>query len=159
MHARTAPVIQIVLQITVANAELQFGEELLVLHQVERIEHIVVVVLRRDQRIVHQVHPRRLRGHIVERVRRLHALVHRMVHNRRRQRIVADQIGDALGARTLHHVRTDDARLRREPVLELRRAEDGRQRERLEIVGEQLLSGGQITLGDGPEAGRTRRLR
>jgi len=39
-HCWTPPIVQIVLQIAVANAELQRLKKLLVLHEIKRIEHI-----------------------------------------------------------------------------------------------------------------------
>lgn len=48
LHARAAPVVQIVLQIAVTDAKLERRQELLVVHQVERVEHIEAEIFGRN---------------------------------------------------------------------------------------------------------------
>lgn len=105
------------MQVAVSDAELERLEERLVLHEVERVEHVEAGVLRRDEGVVHQLVPRRDGGHVVERVRRLQRLVHWVMHHRRRQRVVAHHVRD--DAVVLDDVSVDDAGARQEPVPEI----------------------------------------
>jgi hypothetical protein len=136
-HARTLPIVQIVLQISISDAELQHLEELPVVHQVEGVEHVEVQLFGGDEGVVHQFHPRRLPRHVVERVGRLQRLVHRVVHHRRRQRVVADEVDDL--ALALHDEAVHDVRTRQEPVHEVFLGELGRQIELLQVLQQQAL--------------------
>lgn len=157
-HIRTSPIVQVVLQIAVADAKLKRHQELVVVHQVERVEDVKVGVLGGNEGIVHQVQPWRLRRNIVERVGGLDVVVHRMMHNGRRQRVVADQVSDGARRRILDDVATNDTVLRREPVAELFFVEYRDQGKLLQVVVEQLVRSGQILVNERTIAGRLRRI-
>lgn len=59
VHARAPPVVQIVLQLATAGTEFQRLQELDVVHERERVEHIKVAVLCQRERVLHEVHERR----------------------------------------------------------------------------------------------------
>jgi hypothetical protein len=102
------------MQIAITDAKLQLLQELGVVHQIQRIEHIKTslrkegkktreapfgvrnsfneYLLRDDQSILHQIRPRGLRRHVVERVSSLQTVVRRMVHHSRWQGVEADEI-------------------------------------------------------------------
>lgn len=120
------------MQITVANAELERLQESFVLHQIKRVEDIKAGVLGRDQSVAHQLVPRRGGRCVVERVGSFQRLVDRMVHDCRRQRIVAHHIGD--DAVLFHYVTVDDARARKEPVAEILLVETRCQVELVQIL-------------------------
>lgn len=142
-HRRATPIVQIVLQIAITDSELQLLQKLLVLHQIQSIEHVIVLILGRDQRVVHQIRPRIPLSHIVERISGLDALVHRVLHHRRRQRIEADHVRDL--ALLLHHKGIDNVRSRREPMRKLFLVEHGRHTELRHVLGHQDARLLQIT--------------
>jgi hypothetical protein len=69
LELRCAPVEEIIVQIAIARSELELIQKRLVVHHVERIEHVVALVLRDDQRVLHQCLQGVLLGHRVEGVR------------------------------------------------------------------------------------------
>lgn len=116
-HIGTAPVVQVVVKVSVSDAELERLEERLVLHEVESVEHIEAGVFGRDQSVVHELVPRCCRRGIVERVSRLERFVHRVMHHRRRERVIAHQV--RYDAVLFDDERVYNARTRQEPVTEV----------------------------------------
>ncbi len=131
-HVRAAPVVQIIVKITVADAELERLQKSLVLHQIESVENVETGILGRDQSVAHQLVPRCRRRRVVERVSRFQGLVDRMVHHRRRQSVVAHHVGD--DAVLLHDITIDDAGARKEPVAEILLVETRCQVELVQIL-------------------------
>lgn len=65
----------IYLEVAVPGAELELVDELLVLHHVQRVEHVHVQVPREDEGVAHEILERHGGGHVVEGVDRLEQLV------------------------------------------------------------------------------------
>lgn len=150
LHRRTLPVVQVVLQFTVPDAELKLLQELAVLHDIERIEHVKVGLFGADQGVVHQRYPRRALRHVVERVGRLQVLVDGMVHDGGGQRVVADHVRDH--APVLHHVAVDYVGPGQEPVGEFLLGEVGHQLELCQVLLEQFVGAGHVFGRHLPEA-------
>ena len=90
------------MQAAVADAKLQLLEELEVLHQVERIEHVAAEILGENQRVVHQHLPLGGGRKVVERIRRVQRAVVRVADDGARQQIEADKVRDAVVLWVLH---------------------------------------------------------
>ena len=113
------PVVQVVPQVPVADAELEILQEARVLHQVQRVEHVKVLGPGKDQRVLHELLDVRLRGHVVVRVRRAQRVVPAVtLDHRRRQRVERHEVGDrARLVGILHDVRVHHPLAHGEVVL------------------------------------------
>ena len=116
---RAAPVVQVVVEGSIADAEFELGQEALVLHEVQGVEHIHVHVLGRDEHVVHQAFQLDRRGNVVERIRRMECLVLGVANDAGRQVVEAAHIRDGVGLGVLHHERIHDAFARQQPMAGL----------------------------------------
>jgi len=66
LHFRTSPVVEVILQVPIANAKLQLLQKFTVLHEIEGIEDIKVLFLGKHQSVSHEVDPWSSSGYVVE---------------------------------------------------------------------------------------------
>ena len=92
-HGWRTPIVTVKLQKAIARAKLEILEHRLVLEQLERVEHIKVLLFGEHERIAHQLLNAVLVGHNVERVRSFDGRVFRVVDDCRRKIVERNQIG------------------------------------------------------------------
>ena len=66
LHRGTQPVVNIVLQVPIAHAKLQIIQEAIIIHQVQRVEYIMALILGQYETVSHQLTQVHGRGHVVE---------------------------------------------------------------------------------------------
>ena len=82
-HLGTHPIVNVVLQMAVADPELEVFEHVTVFHDVKRVEDIKVLLLGENKQVVHQLLKRHGSGDVVVRVSRVQHIVLLMPNDRR----------------------------------------------------------------------------
>jgi len=114
-----APIVQVVLQIAVADAKLELLQKGLVLEDIKCVEHVEVEPFGQDQRVVHQLRKWRGRVVVVIRIGGAQRLMLVVAENGRGQRVERDHVRQLLRNGIFHHIRVDDTGLREHPMLKL----------------------------------------
>lgn len=116
LHGRTLPVVQVILQESIARTKQQLVEDSFVFHQIQGIEHIGTFVAGQNQQILHQIFHRHGRGHVVIGIHRVQLVVQRVVDHGRWQVIKGTHVRDFPGV-VFDDVSGDDAFTRHQHVL------------------------------------------
>mmetsp|Transcript_22427 Transcript_22427/g.63649 ORF Transcript_22427/g.63649 Transcript_22427/m.63649 type:complete len:446 (+) Transcript_22427:202-1539(+) len=155
-HDRGAPpVVQVVLQVPISDAELELLEQAVVVEDVERVEDVKLVPLREDERVADQLLDRRLVREVVVAVGRVQLGVLLVLEHRRGERVEGEHVRHlllAILAGLLDDVGVDDALARHEPVRELRLGELRRQLVPPQVGVELGAAGGDVLLLEGSHA-------
>mmetsp|Transcript_3774 Transcript_3774/g.10254 ORF Transcript_3774/g.10254 Transcript_3774/m.10254 type:complete len:452 (+) Transcript_3774:23-1378(+) len=133
------PVVQVVLQVAVADAEFEILQKLRVVHQVQAVEDVKVLLPGEDERVLHQPRQLRLARDVVVRVRRPQRAVPAAgLNHGRRERIEGDEICDFTRlVGILHHVGVNHPVAHAQVVLDLLLVEHRRDGELLEVFVQQ----------------------
>ena len=67
-----APIVEIVMQVAVAGAELKFMQKFFVIHDIQGIKNVETLLLRLEECVLHEVNRIILGGHIVQKICRLY---------------------------------------------------------------------------------------
>lgn len=130
------PVVEVIVKRSVSRSEFQFFDELLVLHEVETVEHIEPSILRENQSVFDDVDDGTTSRDVVEAVCGTEELIALVSEDRRWQAVKRRQSSDLVSGWVLDDVCADDSRPREEPVCDLFLGEHGRDGELRETCPE-----------------------
>jgi len=145
-HLRALVVVQVVLEVTITNMELEFLEECLVLHDIEGVEDVKVLLHSKNGGIVHKLSEAVLSGNVIVAVGRLQNVVFGVTNHSTWQVVERDEIGNLLGASLFHNVRVNDIFTREKPMTNLILTQLRVACELFEIFRKQFVDMGHVTV-------------
>jgi len=130
-------VVEVVLEVSITNTELELLDEVGIIHQIQSIEDIKVKLLGEDECVTHELIEFACGGDVVIGVGRFEGIVLWVTNDGGRERVETAEIGD-LTRIIGDDICVDDAIPRHEPILELCEAEDRMEAELIKVVVEEL---------------------
>jgi len=112
------PIVQIVLQIAVANPKFEILQKFVIVKNVECVENVKVLEFGQNECIVHQLLEWRFRVEVVVAVCSRQSAMLVVAKNGRWQGVERQHVGDGMCLRVFHHVRIYDSRLSEHPMFE-----------------------------------------